>query len=51
MQIHMKKLIEVTKDIDGFKENNNFLSLIYIEGEKSYGVRRKRKGVLQAIYI
>lgn len=50
MQIHMKKLVEVTKDIDGFKENNNLLLIVNIEGEKSYGVRRKRKGVLQAIY-
>lgn len=50
MQIHMKKLVEVTKDLDGFKENNNFLSLICIEGEKCYGVRNRSKGVLQAVY-
>ena len=50
MQIHMKKLVEVTKDIDGFKENNNLLLIVNIEGEKSYGVRNRSKGVLQAIY-
>ena len=50
MQIHMKKLVEVTKDIDGFKENNSTLSIICIKGEESYGVRNRSKGVLQAIY-
>lgn len=51
MQIHMKKLVEVTKDIDGFKENNGTLSIIYIKGEESYGVRRSRgKGIFQEVY-
>jgi hypothetical protein len=51
MQIHMKKLVEVTKDIDGFKENNGTLSIICIKGEESYGVRRNRgKGILQEVY-
>ena len=47
MQIHMKKLVEVTKDIDGFKENNSTLS-INIKGDGNYGVRRSRgNGILQ----
>lgn len=34
MQIHMKKLVEVIKDIDGFKEiHNNICLSNYIKGE------------------
>lgn len=53
MQIHMKKLVEVTKDIDGFKELQHFPNT-YISriGECDNGRdgRVQRKGVLQATY-
>lgn len=50
MQIHMRKLIEVTKDIDGFKEILRFSNVCILRiGECSDG-RIKRKGLLQATY-
>lgn len=53
MQIHMKKLVEVTKDIDGFKElqrfPNTYISRIG-ECDNGRDGRVQRKGVLQATY-
>lgn len=44
MQVHMRRLVEVTKDLDGFKENHdNIVSNVNLIGEYCYGrIRRKR---------
>lgn len=50
MQVHMRRLVEVIKDIDGFKENyNNIILNYYNKGEYCYG-KRKRKRILQKGY-
>ena len=49
MQVHMRRLVEVIKDIDGFKDNNDNIILNYFKkGEYCCGKRIKRKRVLQA---
>lgn len=52
MQTHMPRLVEVTEDIDGFKEPyNNIIPTFYRKGEYCYGQeQRKRKGILQTGY-
>lgn len=51
MQFHMRRLIEVTKDIDGFKDlYDNIIPKINRIGEYCYGKRIKRKRVLQTGY-
>ena len=44
MQVHMRRLVEVIKDIDGFKEwmVYNSSKKCYHEGEKSYPINMKR---------
>lgn len=47
MQVHMRRLVEVIKDIDGFKENyDNTIPIIIRTGEYCHG-RFKRKRILQ----
>lgn len=45
MQTHMKKLVEIVKDIDGFKENMAYFpnNILILGGLCHYG-RIKRKG-------
>lgn len=52
MQVHMRRLVEVTKDIDGFKElYSNIIPKYNRIGEYCYGQeQRKRKGILQTGY-
>lgn len=48
MQYHMRRLVEVTKDIDGFKEKyDNILSSIINKGEFCHGKRIKQERILQ----
>ena len=50
MQVHMRRLVEVLKDIDGFKDFcDNIIPKINRIGEYCYG-RIKRKRVLQTGY-
>ena len=47
MQVHMRRLVEVIKDIDGFKESyDNTIPIIIRTGEYCHG-RFKRKRILQ----
>lgn len=46
MQIHMKRLVEVTEDIDGFKENVAYLNYQNILGGLCHE-KHNRKGILQ----
>ena len=51
MQYHSRKLVEITKDIDGFKEFcDNIIPKINRIGEYCYGKRIKGKRVLQTGY-
>ena len=51
MQVHMRRLVEVTKDIDGFKEkSDNIVPKINKTGEYCYGKRIKGKRILQTGY-
>lgn len=52
MQVHMRRLVEVLKDIDGFKELfDNIIPKLNRIGEYCYGQNhRKRKRVLQTGY-
>lgn len=51
MQFHSRRLVEVLKDIDGFKEKyDNILSSIINKGEFCHGKRIKGKRVLQTDY-
>lgn len=50
MQIHMKKLVEVTKDIDGFKDLQHFPNTYISRIGECHNGRVQRKGVLQATY-
>lgn len=50
MQFHSRRLVEVTKDIDGFKENcNNIIPNFKLKRRYCYG-RIERKRVLQTGY-
>lgn len=46
MQIHMRRLVEVTKDIDGFKENMAYFNHQNILGGLCHE-KHHRKGILQ----
>lgn len=49
MQIHMRRLVEVIKDIDGFKEISDNITLkLKPKGEYCYGKRIKGERILQA---
>ena len=52
MQFHSRRLVEVTKDIDGFKEKiDNIIPKYNRIGEYCHGQKhRKRKRVLQTGY-
>lgn len=41
MQVHMRRLVEVTKDIDGFKERSLLLSIMQHNNGGLYNGRRK----------
>lgn len=49
MQIHMRRLVEVIKDIDGFKElrHDNHTIKFNTGGLCHYGKRIKRERILQ----
>ena len=46
MQIHIRRLVEVTKDIDGFKENVAYFNHQNILGGLCHE-KHNRKGILQ----
>lgn len=50
MQVHMKKLVEIVKEIDGFKDFMAYCNrnILIIGGLCHYGKRIKGKRVLQA---
>lgn len=51
MQVHMRRLVEVTKDIDGFKDFcNNIILKITLKRRYCYGKRIKRERILQTGY-
>ena len=51
MQFHSRRLVEVLKDIDGFKENcNNIILKITLKRRYCYGKRIKGERVLQTGY-
>lgn len=52
MQVHMIRLVEVTEDIDGFKECMTYCYYknLFIGGKCHHGKRTKGKRVLQTIY-
>jgi hypothetical protein len=51
MQFHSRRLVEVLKDIDGFKDlYNNIILKITLKRRYCYGKRIKRKRILQTGY-
>lgn len=51
MQFQMRRLVEVLKDIDGFKENcNNIILKITLKRRYCYGKRIKGERILQTGY-
>ena len=50
MQIHMRRLVEVTKDIDGFKEYMAYYSGKNNTGGLRHHERIRKKGILQTGY-